>query len=239
MSCHRDNVLVPIPRTLNHHFFKTWTSSMAYILGFFAADGCMIANKRGAHYIEFHITDRCILTFIRHAFGSNHKIALRRRGSRRQDGYRIQFGSHEMFADLIKLGFTQRKSLQMKLPVIPKRFFADFVRGYFDGDGCVYYARLKFADRKNPRKVFLTTFTSGCKDYLHELHIALQSHGIQGGSLHSKGKVGGYDLGFSHRDSLALYRLMYNTAPDTGFYLPRKYKIFRKAIRGLYPNMRE
>ena len=34
---------------------------MAYVLGFFAADGTMIANNRGAHFIEFHSTDKQLL----------------------------------------------------------------------------------------------------------------------------------------------------------------------------------
>ena len=228
---------MPVPRNLNHDFFKEWTPEMAYILGFFTADGCMIRNNRGAHFIEFHINDRCILVFIKSALRSNHKIALRRRGGNRQDGYRIQFGSKKMFTDLQGLGLTQRKSLSIKLPNIPSQFFGHYVRGYFDGDGCVYFARLQCADRKRPRKIFSTLFTSGSKVFLEELHQALRRHGLEGGSLHKKSR-GGFDMSFSHRDSLALYRLMYNTAPDTGFYLPRKYKIFQKAIRTLYPNMR-
>lgn len=195
----------------------------------------MIKNKRGGHYIEFHINDRCVLAFIRSAFKSNHKIKLRRRSGNRRDGYRIQFGSKEMFLDLQELGLTQRKSLHMKLPNVPSNLFGHYVRGYFDGDGCVYFARLKFADRKRPRKILLTMFTSGCWAFLAELHSTLLRKGLVGGSLHKKSR-GGFDLSFSHRDSLALYRLMYNTAPDTGFYLPRKYKIFQRAIRSLYPH---
>ena len=29
---------------------------------------------------------------------------------------------------------------------------------------------------------------------------------------------------------------MYDTVPATGLYLPRKYKIFQKAIKTLYPD---
>jgi hypothetical protein len=58
-----------------------------------------------------------------------------------------------------------------------------------------------------------------------------------GGCIRKKKR--GYDLSLSFRDSLALYRLMYNTGLDTGLYLPRKYTLFRKAIRTLYPNLRE
>ena len=212
---------------------------MAYVLGFFAADGTMIRNKRGGHFIEFHINDKEILIAIRKATGSNHKISVRiGKNPRQKVGYRIQFGSKEMYNDLLALGMCPRKSLALRMPAVPTKYFGDFVRGYFDGDGCVYYSKLKFADRKNPRKILMTMFTSGCKDFLSALHSSLKQYGIQGGSLHGKGKAGGFDLSFSFRDSLALYQLMYNTGPDTGFHLPRKYKIFQKAIRNLYPEMR-
>ena len=65
-----------LTRAVNHDFFKKWNSDMAYVLGFFAADGCMIKNKRGAHFIEFHITDKNLLFAIRAAMRSNHKIAV-------------------------------------------------------------------------------------------------------------------------------------------------------------------
>ena len=65
-----------LTKVVNHAFFEKWNSDMAYVLGFFAADGCMIKNKRGAHFIEFHITDKNLLFAIRAAMRSNHKIAV-------------------------------------------------------------------------------------------------------------------------------------------------------------------
>jgi len=40
---------MPIPKTKNEDFFKNWTQEMAYVLGFFTADGNMIKNNKGAH----------------------------------------------------------------------------------------------------------------------------------------------------------------------------------------------
>jgi len=207
---------------------------MAYVLGFFAADGSMIKNSRGAHFIEFDITDRSVLVQIRNAIGSNHKIATRIRNPQHKVGYRLQVGSKTMFTDLIKLGFSQRKSMTLRLPRIPPDFFGHFVRGYFDGDGCVYFARLKFADRKRPRRLLNALFTCGSIGFLEDLHKMLKLYGVTGGSLRKKNR--GFDLSLSFRDSLALYRLMYNTASVTEFHLPRKYRIFKKAIKALYPN---
>lgn len=52
---------MPIYKTKNENFFKRWSSKMAYVLGFFTADGNMIKNKRDAHFIEFQITDNDLL----------------------------------------------------------------------------------------------------------------------------------------------------------------------------------
>lgn len=64
---------------------------MAYVLGFFTADGSMIKNKRGAHFIEFEITDKDLLFRIRDLLGSNHKITTRDRN--KSLSYRLQIGS--------------------------------------------------------------------------------------------------------------------------------------------------
>jgi hypothetical protein len=48
---------MPIYRAKNENFFKKWSPEMAYVLGFFTADGNMLKNKRGAHFIEFNTTD--------------------------------------------------------------------------------------------------------------------------------------------------------------------------------------
>ncbi len=207
---------------------------MAYVLGFFAADGNMIRNNRGAHFIAFYNTDRHILLAIRLALGSNHKISALKRTPRHKQGYQIQIGSKGLFYDLIALGLTPAKSNTLKLPSIPGRFVKDFIRGYFDGDGCVYFRHLKFADRKRKRWILMTLFTCGSRIFLEELHALLKKYGISGGSIRNKQR--GFDLSLSFRDSLALYKLMYHTATATGLYLPRKYRIFRKAINTLYPN---
>jgi hypothetical protein len=208
---------------------------MAYVLGFFAADGSMVRNTRGGHFIEFTSTDRIILKLIREVVGSTHTLKARgRRARNRKPDYRIQIGSKAWFGHLLRLGFTQNKSSTLRFPDVPQEYLGDFVRGYFDGDGCVYFKNLKYADRKHKRWVLLSIFTSGSRLFLKTLWAILKERGIQGGSL--KQKKRGFELVFSHRDSLALYRLMYHTAGITGLHLPRKYKLFSRAMKTLYPD---
>lgn len=129
---------MPIFKTKNENFFKIWSHKMAYVLGFFAADGSMYLTRRGTHFIEFQITDGALLHAIRDAFGSDHKIAIKKRKEGHKTLYRLQIGSKAIFDDLRKLGFTQAKSKVARLPKIPEGYFPDFLRGYFDGDGNVW-----------------------------------------------------------------------------------------------------
>jgi hypothetical protein len=223
---------MPVPRTLNQDFFKVWTPDMAYVLGYFAADGSMLINTRGSCFIEFTSTDRILLEQVRTATGASHTISIRRRGKEAwKQQYRLQIGSKAWFYDLASLNFMQRKSTVLLFPPVPEPYLGDFIRGYFDGDGCVYFNELKFADRVRKRWILATLFTSGSREFLDTLLARLRSHGIQGGSFHVKER--GFDLRFSHRDSLALYRLMYNTGRVVSLFLPRKRQKLERAIEVL------
>lgn len=114
---------------------------MAYVLGFFAADGSMLRNKRGAHFIKFWSTDKELVDNIKHFVGAEHKISVRKRGNGWKTAYRLQLGSKDMFKDLISRGMTPAKSKKIKLPKVPNRYLPHFVRGYFDGDGCVHFGK--------------------------------------------------------------------------------------------------
>lgn len=149
-------------RTKNENFFKEWNREMAYVLGFFAADGSMYRTKRGTHFIEFQITDRNLLYEIRKILGSNHKISIRNRGEGYKTIYRLQIGSKGIFNDLSAHGFTQNKSKIMRLPaLLPQKYLAHFIRGYFDGDGNVHFGIYMRKVRKTQTQSFTTRFTSG------------------------------------------------------------------------------
>ncbi|MFA5830782.1 MAG: LAGLIDADG family homing endonuclease [Candidatus Paceibacterota bacterium] len=194
---------MPIHKNINKDFFKIWSAEMAYVLGFFAADGSMLTNNRGAHFIEFHITDFEVIEIIQKALGSDHKISKRNLNNKWKTLYRLQIGSKEMFFDPESFGFTQAKSKKMRLPKIPKEFLADFVRGYFDGDGCIYFKKHNVKDRKKPKWIFSSRFTSGSRLFLADVHSALRGV-VQKGYIATKKKgeeIHAYELVFSHRDS--------------------------------------
>lgn len=205
---------------------------MAYVLGYFAADGSMLTNRRGGRFIEFTSTDRILIHHVQKATGSSHTVTARIRGGNTKTSYRLQIGNNIWFSDLARLGFSQAKSNILKFPAVPEEFIGDFVRGYFDGDGCVYFKSHFAKDRNRERWVFQTQFISGSKEFLKTLWIKLKAKGVVGGHIYER-VSGASNLVFSWKDSVALHRLMYHTAPSSPLYLPRKREKLERAIQTL------
>ena len=219
---------MPIFKTKNENFFKKWTPEMAYVLGFFTADGTMIKNKRGAHFIELQITDKDLLYKIRKLLRSNHKITERKRDNKWKKSYRLQIGSKEIFNDLLRLGLTPNKSKTIDLPFISDKYLSDFVRGYFDGDGNVVSGYFNKSDRKRKSYVLYTRFTSGSKSILNSLKNNLSRLIEVTGSIHNKDNT--WRLNYSINDSKRLFRFMYSDNKVKNLiYLKRKYNIYKNA----------
>lgn len=59
---------MPIYKTKNENFFKKWTTEMAYVLGFVAADGCLTETKRGTHFLDLQSIDKELIEKIKRDF---------------------------------------------------------------------------------------------------------------------------------------------------------------------------
>jgi intein/homing endonuclease len=126
------------------------------------------------------------------------------------------------------LGLVVNKAKRMKLPDIPNQYIGDFVRGYFDGDGCIWSGNSHKYRLKQTMSLLLV-FTSASIAFLSELFFLLKKQGIRGGSLF-KSKDGNYArLSFSTLDALKIYEIMYNN--PTKLFLSRKKLIFEEFIK--------
>jgi len=205
---------------------------MAYVLGFFTADGNMLQNKRGAHFIEFQINNGELLEKIREVFGSNHKITARKRCKNCKISYRLQIGSKTIFNDLEKLGLTPAKSKTIKLPKVPRKYFSHFVRGYFDGDGCISHGIYDRKDRKSKKYVLASRFTSGSRIFVQDLLKRLRKEtDIIGGFVYNKDRCC-FDLVLGMGDSRKLFYFMYNNLFGE-LFLERKYNKFKEGVNYL------
>ncbi len=218
--------MMPISKKYNKDFFKTWSSDMAYILGFMYADGNIVKTKRGNHYIAIYTADKPLLVSMRKCMESSHKISLR--NSSAGVTYRIQMGSKVWFDDVGRLGLFPNKTKRMQLPRIPDIFLGDYVRGYFDGDGNVWVG-LVHKERKTALRTIQVAFTSGSRKYLESLQSRLKKRGLAGGSLYVPKKGNYARLAFSVQDAFKLYEIMYNTPHK--LYLKRKKVVFEQFFK--------
>lgn len=219
---------MPVYKKVNKDFFKNWSSDMAYVSGFFSADGYITVNRRGGQFWCIQITDKKLLEQIRKAVKSGHKISTRSGSENESVLYRLQIGSIEMCNDLRKLGLRERKTKNLVAPNVPDKYFADFVRGYFDGDGSVWVGFIH-KERINRLLAIRTVFTSCSKRFLEILKSKLEKNQITDGVLRKE--KGNYcRLTYSIHGSLKLYEFMYNhkVKDFDGLYLNRKKKIFEK-----------
>lgn len=113
-------------------FFRVWSPEMAYVLGYWWADGCMRIKSHGAHEIEIASNDRNHLINIAQVIGGNYHV---RKVSETSQCYKIIFCSVEMYQDILARGGTPRKSGTIGFPYIPPDLLPHFVRGVVDGDG--------------------------------------------------------------------------------------------------------
>lgn len=204
---------------------------MAYVLGFFCADGNLEdAMYLRGKYVRFVSTDESVIAGIRKVLDSEHRIyEIKKDGDNRKTQFLLRIGSHALFDVLYKLGLRPNKSLTMRLPKISNKYFGDFVRGYFDGDGCVY---IGFGKQKLPKNL-LVAFTSGSKDFLEDLRKMINSTcNFCKNNVYISHRS--FQIRYNTEQSIMLFCLMYGNAQNEQ-YLKRKRDIFIRYFK-LRPN---
>ena len=190
---------------INQDYFKTWSRNMAYMLGFWFADGCIYRNK--IFDITIHAKDKYILK----QFAKELEYEGPIQDYVDRQAVRINFSCVVIYNDIVALGGTERKSLTVQFPKVPEEYLADFIRGYFDGDGSVWNVK---GGRIN------TSFTCGSKDFLDKLlEILKEKAGVEGGSY----DINSMSLRFGNKDSHKIGNFIYKNSPEL-FLLRKKSK---------------
>lgn len=197
---------------------------MAYVLGYWYADGSIYSSVRGS-YLNATSVDKEIIYKIKRWLDSGHTIREEKSiWPNRKTRFVLRIGNKNLYGALIKLGIYPSKSLTVKLPNIPTEFLSHFVRGYFDGDGCVYLEMARGITRDNIIKRLSVIFTSGSQDFLMELckilgyKLKLKQKKVYKGHR-------SYQLRYFTADSIILFKFMYGNCHKDA-YLTRKFNYF-------------
>ncbi len=131
------------------YFENVDTPEKAYWLGLIAADGCVYERKKGKILsISASTRNNEILYKFKKSIDSTHFITttgeklftnkIRGKVYKKKEHNSLTISSAKMFNDLGRYGIVPRKSLKLEYPDLLEGLNRHFMRGYFDGDGCVY-----------------------------------------------------------------------------------------------------
>ncbi|MDP1688582.1 MAG: LAGLIDADG family homing endonuclease [bacterium] len=177
---------------------------MAYVLGFWFADGYMRQDR--SYRIVFVSNDKQILSDIRNAASSSNPIIK----SSSDNSWSLIFYSKYLYKKLEILGGLRCKSKVITFPSVPHRYLPDFIRGYFDGDGSVFYVHYISSKNNKPRIELRSNFTSGSRLFLLRLMRILNKEiGLATKTLGSYNDGRSLKLGYATRDTQDLLKFMY------------------------------
>ena len=155
---------------------QKWNSNLAYCVGLLATDGCLYNDGR---HISFVSADIQLVELFKNLLKLSNRISYKNSGSSGKKCPHIQFGSVVFYKWLIEIGLTPRKSLTLGPINMPQKYFMDFTRGCFDGDGSIYsYMDSRWANSH----MFYVSFASASKTFVNwfrnEIHniIGIQGH---------------------------------------------------------------
>lgn len=206
-------------KKINHTFFNIIDSEIkAYLLGFFYADGyidfkhnriqiCIAEQDR--YIIDLYLSYLYPECFIKEIH--NTKGALNR-----QKQLVIRINSKELVDAFIQQGITDKKSsINFNIPLIEECYKIHFIRGYFDGDGCISYHG---TDKQYKR----ISFCNQTMQILKDIQDYFLNEGIKS-SLNTTKNY--FTLEFNGQKADKVGEIMYK---DSNYKLLRKFNKFYK-----------
>lgn len=126
----------------NHYFFDHHSKESAYVLGLICADGSM--NRTTSRIeISTKLSDIKMLNNIRNLICPGKRIYTKNRCGGFIGGdskyAQLDICSRYLYNKVKDFGIYPNKSTTMMFPKIPEIYMSHFIRGYFDGDGCIYF----------------------------------------------------------------------------------------------------
>ena len=195
--------------SINENYFQEINSpNKAYWLGFCFADAY---NSGDELILELAIKDITHLEKLKIELESNQIVK-----SIKNNKYcKIRFGGRILCNHLIKVGCIPNKSLVVEFPELNEIYHKDFIRGIFDGDGCIYVGK----------KSKQWSIYSGSEKFMKKIFNILRQN-MQNVKLRTQGK-GFVVCAYSKEDIKNIYNFLYK---DATVFLERKKEKFSSII---------
>jgi len=203
----------------NENYFEIIdTEDKAYFLGFIVADGSVNSTSN-----VVQITQKApyiLNEFKRYIDYEGDVIKTKSRTT-----YDIKVSSFKMKQDLIKIGIVNNKTRIIKYPSIPVDLESHFMRGVFDGDGCISLR----TDKRDNQQRGQFNICSGSLEFIQEYYNRLVKYCDLSGKNKIRCPKGSYYVidwgGLS--DIEKIYDFLYK---DATVYLRRKKETFDAVV---------
>lgn len=198
-----------------------WSPKLAYVVGLITTDGCLYSDGR---HIDFTSKDIQLIATFKKCLKLKNKIGLKSNGYSNKPYYHVQFGDVILYRWLLIIGLTPHKNKTIGKLKIPDKYFFDFLRGCFDGDGsCYSYWDPRWASSF----MFYINFNSGSLSFLEWIRTKLKkSLKING---HIKFGAGAWRLNYAKAESKKIISKIYYRKDVP--CLKRKYEKLKKILR--------
>ena len=219
--------------SVNEDYFKTIdTEEKAYWLGFLYADGCVHEDTTRGYVKSINMElglaeiDKTHIHKLNKATDSNYPVKDKtvKLNGKEYKACRVTICNTNFCKNLMDKGCIPNKSLFLTFPderILPYELINHFIRGYFDGDGCVSHST---KESKSPHYVagFVGTF-----DVLSKIQEILNNEaGLNKIKISNKGNA--FQTQWSGRNNcIKFYEYIYKGAT---VWLDRKHDKFLKII---------
>lgn len=181
-----------------------WSPNFAYAIGLIVTDGNLSTDRR---HINFTSKDLELIKNFKMCLKIDNSIGKKARGGEKIKKYFvIQFGDVVFYKFLMDIGLMPAKSKIIKDIKIPNKYFFDFLRGHFDGDGTFY---AYFDPRWKSSYMFYAVFISASKNHILWLQNKIYSHLKIKGHITKSKRHSTYHLKYAKKESLQLLPKMY------------------------------
>lgn len=207
---HEENLIRPVGSSSrkyssNFSYFESIdTEQKAYWLGVLYADG-YVSKKDNS--LRFSSIDKEWIEAYKKDLEYNGPINIDHHSKFNKNIYKVTMYSDKLVNSLISYGCIERKSLVLKFPKLPESLVSHFIRGYFDGDGCVYSGKyIRNSDCKTLRVIICSGSQSLLENMVKQLPVSCKLV-RQRQRVHPL-----YEIVFSVEDSKAFYTYIYTNA---------------------------
>jgi len=180
-----------------------WSSNFAYAIGLIVTDGNL--SKEGGR-ISFVSKDIEQIKNFNKSLGIDIKIGIHHSGSTSNTAYRVQFRDISFYDFLVLIGIKPVKSKTIGEVKVPEKFFFDFLRGCFDGDGTFYSY---WDPRWRSSHMFYVEFVSASIIYIDWLKSKLENEIGVFGHVTNDGKGATHQLKYAKKEAVEIIKNMY------------------------------